>query len=92
MTKFPTIYPSKNNPKYHLSDVFIQSIEGGNRGTGSDLSESSHVLYIGSAATERMIAFKGFIENMKVDFQKKVDEDKQALRSAVYFTENAKLL
>lgn len=70
MSKFPSFYPSKKNPDYHLSDVFINSIEGGNRGTGSDTSETEHVIYFGSAPLQRIIAIKAFLDSFKLNLQK----------------------
>lgn len=89
MSRFPGIYPNKQKPAYNLSDVYISPVDGAARGTGSDLSESSYVLYIGSAATERIVALKGFIESYKINFQKQIDEDKQPLRKNVYYTDKS---
>jgi hypothetical protein len=89
MSRFPGIYPSKKNPIYNLSDVYVSPIDGGARGTGSDLSESTYVFYLGSAATERIVALKGFIESYKVNFQKEVEEDKNPLRKKVYYTDQS---
>ena len=70
MSKFPSFYPSKNRPDYHLSDVFINSTKGGNRGTGSDTSETEYVIYFGSAPLQRIIAVKAFLDSFKLNLQK----------------------
>ena len=70
MSKFPNLYPSKNKPDYHLSEVFIAPTNAPRRGTGSDTSESEHVIYFGSAPLQRIIAVKAFLESFKLNLQK----------------------
>jgi len=83
MTKFPTKY----NNEYHLSDVFISSIDGGPRGTGADGSESEFILYIGSAPIERMVALKGFISSLSLSFFKNKQEGRISNQEDIYIAE-----
>ena len=83
MTKFPTKY----NNEYHLSDVFISSIDGGVRGTGADGSEADFILYVGSAPIERMVALKGFISSLNLSFFKTKEEGRITNQADIYITE-----
>lgn len=85
MSKFPSAYGV-----YNLTNNFIKSIDGSFRGTGDDTSlTNSKVLYIGSAATERMIAFTAFIDSYKINLQKKVDETSEEDKTTTFFTDVA---
>ena len=68
MSKFPNLYPSKNKPDYHLSDVFIAPTSAPRRGTGA--TDSEHVIYFGSAPLQRIVAIKAFLESFKLNLQK----------------------
>ena len=64
-------FPFEYKKKYNLSDVHIKpDPKKIPRGTGSDLSEQSYVIYIGSAPLERMVAIKAFASAIKINFQK----------------------
>ena len=85
MSKFPSAYSV-----YNLSENFMKSIDGSFRGTGNDTSlTNSKILHIGSAATERIIAFTAFIESYKINLQKEVEEKKDQDKSRTYFTDIA---
>lgn len=85
MSKFPSAYGV-----YNLTNNFIKSIDGSFRGTGDDTSlTNSKVLHIGSAATERMIAFTAFIDSYKINLQKKVDETSEEDKTTTFFTDVA---
>jgi len=85
MSKFPSAYGV-----YDLTNNFIKSIEGSFRGTGDDTSlTNSKILYIGSAATERMIALTAFIDNYKINLQKKVEELSEEDKNVTFFTDIA---
>ena len=82
MTLFPKQYDV-----YDIADTFIQSVDGSFRGTGSDTSQRSYTIYFASAATERFVTFKAFIQSYKVNFQKQVDEKKFANIFEKFYTD-----
>ena len=83
MSKFPSAYDV-----YNLSENFMATIEDTFRGTGDDNSlTNSKIIHIGSAPTERMVAFTAFVESYKINLQKQVQEDKAASSTTTYFTD-----
>ena len=72
MSKFPSAYDV-----YNLSENFMATIEDTFRGTGDDNSlTNSKIIHIGSAPTERMVAFTAFVESYKINLQKEyISED-----------------
>src|SRR6056300_1567049 len=63
------LYPTPIKKKYDIPGLHITSDEN-SRGTGSDTTNKSHILYIGSAPLERVVGFKAFIESFKINLQK----------------------
>ena len=83
MSKFPSAYDV-----YNLSENFMATIEDTFRGTGDDNSlTNSKIIHIGSAPTERMVAFTAFVESYKINLQKEVQEDRAASSTTTYFTD-----
>jgi hypothetical protein len=83
MSKFPSAYDV-----YNLSENFMATIEDTFRGTGDDNSlTNSKIIHIGSAPTERMIAFTAFVESYKINLQKQVKEYSEETSTTTYFTD-----
>lgn len=83
MSKFPSAYDV-----YNLSENFMATIEDTFRGTGDDNSlTNSKIIHIGSAPTERMVAFTAFVESYKINLQKEIDEQRAASSTTTYFTD-----
>lgn len=64
------LYPKPIDKTYDIPGLHIPSDDPNSRGTGSDTTDKSHILYIGSAPLERVVGFKAFIESFKINLQK----------------------
>ena len=82
------IYPKQYKKKYDIPGLHITLNSNTNpRGTGSDVSDKSHILYIGSAPLERVIGFKAFLESFKINLQKEKEIISPANQNNSYIKE-----
>lgn len=77
---------------YHLSDIAQGSTFNKGkrtfRGYGSDTTDKTdNVIYIGSPALERAVAFKAFIESYKLNLTKETDVKKESDKQSHAYTE-----
>ena len=83
-----SIYPKQYKKKYDIPGLHITPNSNTNpRGTGSDVSDRGHILYIGSAPLERVIGFKAFLESFKINLQKEKEIISPANQNNSYIKE-----
>lgn len=83
MTRYPTIY----NKEYGLSNTNIDGITAVDTEEDKFYPPDRHVLYIGSAPIERMVALKGFFTSIKLNFQKDKENKEFSNQNQVYIVE-----